>query len=125
MNSRSGTGFRVTWRLATLVFIGIAVFSLMAYEGVEYYTAQSSFCGGSCHTMTEQYEAWKSNYHHKDNNPDGMQAGCVDCHFLPGEHSSLKADITSPKSAKPLVLTGLEVDFGFHMDGYISTSNKL
>ena len=84
MNSSSGTGFRVTWRLATLVFIGIAVFSLMAYEGVEYYTAQSSFCGGSCHTMTEQYEAWKSDYHHKDNNPDGMQAGCIDCHFLPG-----------------------------------------
>ena len=36
-----------------------------------------------------------------------------------------QADITSPKSAKPLALTGLEGDFGFHMDGYISTSNKL
>ena len=91
MNSGSETGFRVTWRLATLILIGIAVFSLIAYGGVEYYTGQSSFCGGSCHTMTEQYEAWKSDYHHKSNNPGGMQADCIDCHFLPGEKYSLKA----------------------------------
>lgn len=93
MSSGSGSGinFRVTWKLAALIFGGVVIFLLTAYGGVEYYTSQSSFCGGSCHTMTEQYEAWKSNYHHKSNNPDGMQADCVDCHFLPGEHHSLKA----------------------------------
>ncbi len=91
MSSGSGINFRVTWKLAALIFAGIAIFLLTAYGGVEYYTSQSSFCGGSCHTMTEQYEAWKSNYHHKSNNPDGMQADCVECHFLPGEHHSLKA----------------------------------
>lgn len=86
-----GINFSITWKLAALIFAGIVIFLLTAYGGVEYYTSQSSFCGGSCHTMTEQYEAWKSNYHHKSNNPDGMQADCVDCHFLPGEHHSLKA----------------------------------
>ena len=86
-----GINFSVTWKLAALIFAGIVIFLLTAYGGVEYYTSRSSFCGGSCHTMTEQYEAWKSNYHHKSNNPDGMQADCVDCHFLPGEHHSLKA----------------------------------
>ena len=86
-----GINFSVTWKLAALIFAGIVIFLLTAYGGVEYYTSRSSFCGGSCHTMTEQYEAWKSNYHHKSNNPDGMQADCVDCHFLHGEHHSLKA----------------------------------
>ncbi|MCU7855493.1 MAG: NapC/NirT family cytochrome c, partial [Candidatus Thiodiazotropha sp. (ex Lucinoma borealis)] len=76
----SGGGIRVTWRLATILFAAAILFLLTAWGGLEYYTAQSSFCGGSCHTMTEQYEAWKSNYHHKNNNPDGMQADCVDCH---------------------------------------------
>lgn len=87
----SEKGFRITFRLLTIISIGIIVFLSLAYGGVEYYTSQSSFCGGSCHTMTEQYEAWKSNTHHKNNNPDGQQAECIDCHFLPGQHSSLKA----------------------------------
>lgn len=64
-----------------------------AYGGVEYYTAQSSFCGGSCHAMTEQYDAWKSSVHHENNNESGKQADCIDCHFLPGEHSSVKAKL--------------------------------
>ncbi len=86
-----GFNVSITKRLAIVVFASAIVFLLVAYEGVEYYTSQSSFCGGSCHTMTEQYEAWKANPHNASNNPDGKQADCVDCHFLPGEHSSLKA----------------------------------
>ncbi|MEJ1297416.1 MAG: NapC/NirT family cytochrome c [Candidatus Sedimenticola sp. (ex Thyasira tokunagai)] len=71
--------------------IGLVLFLIVSFFGVEYYTSQSSFCGGSCHTMTEQYDAWKSNTHHKSNNPEGKQAECIDCHFLPGEKRSLKA----------------------------------
>ena len=82
---------KFTRRLIILIAIGVIVFLFAMYEGVEYYTAQSSFCGGSCHTMTEQYEAWKTNTHYESNNPEGIEAGCVDCHFLPGEHASLKA----------------------------------
>ncbi len=73
--------------------IGVILFLLISFFSVEYYTSQSSFCGGSCHTMTEQYKAWQSNYHHKSNNPDGIQAECIDCHFLPGEKRSLKAKL--------------------------------
>ncbi|MBT3094512.1 MAG: NapC/NirT family cytochrome c, partial [Candidatus Thiodiazotropha sp. (ex Lucina pensylvanica)] len=91
MNSGAGIELRVTWRLMVLIFMGTVLFLLTAWGGFEYYTSQSSFCGGSCHTMTEQYEAWKSNYHYKSNNPEGMQAECVDCHFLPGEKHSMKA----------------------------------
>ena len=115
------------WRLATLIFIGIIVFLLTAWGGTEYYTAQSSFCGGSCHAMTEQYEAWKTNYHHKSNNPDEMQAECVDCHFLPGEKYGLKAkyvglrhlaaylyDPDAPLPIRPVVKDGACLQSGCH-----------
>jgi chemotaxis methyl-accepting protein methylase len=35
------------------------------------------------------------------------------------------SDFTPPKSAKSLASTRLDDDFGFHMDGYILTSNQL
>lgn len=115
------------WRLTTLIFIGIIVFLLTAWGGTEYYTAQSSFCGGSCHAMTEQYETWKANYHHKSNNPDEMQAECVDCHYLPGEKYGLKAkyeglrhlaaylyDPDAPLPIRPVVEDGACLQSGCH-----------
>jgi len=100
-----------------------------AYEGVEVYTATSSFCGGSCHTMTEQYTAWKKDTHHEANNSSGTQAGCVDCHFLPGEHSSMKAkfegirhlaaylyDKKAPLPIRPVVKDGACLSSGCHSD---------
>lgn len=123
----TGTGLRVTWKFTGLIFAGIVIFLLTAYGGVEYYTSQSSFCGGSCHAMTEQYEAWKSNFHHKSNNPEGMQADCIDCHFLPGEHSSLKAkyeglrhlaaylyDPNAPLPIRPAIKDGACLQSGCH-----------
>ncbi|MCG8017087.1 MAG: NapC/NirT family cytochrome c [Candidatus Thiodiazotropha sp. 'RUGA'] len=123
----SGDGLHVTWRLLLLLFTVVAVALFIAYQGVEYYTSQSSFCGGSCHTMTEQYEAWKSDYHHKENNPNGMQADCIDCHFLPGEHKSLKAkyeglrhlaaylyDPKAPLPIRPVIQDGACLQSGCH-----------
>ena len=127
MNGGTEIGFRVTWRLTALISGGFILFLLTAYGGVEYYTSQSSFCGGSCHTMTEQYEAWKSNYHHKSNNPDGMQAECIDCHFLPGDKHSLKAkfeglrhlaaylyDPDAPLPIRPVIPDGACLQSGCH-----------
>ncbi len=83
--------FSVTWGTLAIAAI-VAVLALGgAYVAQEKYTAQSAFCGGSCHTMTEQYTAWQKSPHHADNNADGAQAECVDCHFLPGEKNSFKA----------------------------------
>jgi len=69
------------------------VFGLGGYGGVEYYTKTSEFCGGSCHSMTEQYVAWQNNRHHGARNDAGVEAGCVDCHFAPGEARSIKAKL--------------------------------
>ncbi|MEW8469090.1 MAG: cytochrome C, partial [Candidatus Thiodiazotropha sp.] len=60
MSGDAGIELRITRRLLVLIFAGTILILLTAWSGVEYYTSQSSFCGGSCHTMTEQYEAWKS-----------------------------------------------------------------
>lgn len=117
----------LSWRLAALISAGIILFLLTTWGGVEYYTSQSSFCGGSCHTMTEQYEAWQADFHHKSNNPDEMQAECIDCHFLPGEKRSLKAkfeglrhlaaylyDPNAPLPIRPVIKDGACLQSGCH-----------
>ncbi|MEW8430314.1 MAG: cytochrome C [gamma proteobacterium symbiont of Ctena orbiculata] len=127
MSGDAGIELRITRRLLVLIFAGTILILLTAWSGVEYYTSQSSFCGGSCHTMTEQYEAWKSNYHHSSNNPDGMQAECIDCHFLPGENHSLKAkfeglrhlaaylyDPDAPLPIRPVIPDGACLQSGCH-----------
>ena len=115
------------------VLFGIPILLIVilfaAYEGVEKYTSTSSFCGGSCHTMTEQFTAWKKDTHHKGNNAKGMQANCVDCHFLPGEHSSMKAkfeglrhlaaylyDKKAPLPIRPVIKDGACLSSGCHSD---------
>lgn len=127
MNSGREIEFRVTKQLILLIFAGVIFVLLTAYGGVEYYTSQSSFCGGSCHTMTEQYEAWQSDFHHRSNNPDGMQAECIDCHFLPGEKRSLNAkyvglrhlaaylyDPNAPLPIRPVIKDGACLQSGCH-----------
>lgn len=77
--------------------------------------------------MTEQYDAWKANTHHADHNDNGTQAECVDCHFLPGEHKSLKAkyeglrhlaaylyDKDAPLPIRPIIPDGSCLQAGCH-----------
>ena len=86
-------GFSLTWGTAVAVFV-IGIFVIGAgWFAQEAYTSQSSFCGGSCHTMDEQYAAWKNNKHHASKSKDGSQAECIECHFLPGEKHGLKAKL--------------------------------
>lgn len=87
----SGLRIKLTWGLSAALFGGALLVLAAAWGGMEYYTSKSSFCGASCHTMTEQYEAWESDKHHASNNDEGMQAECIECHYLPGEKHSLKA----------------------------------
>ncbi len=117
----------IDWKVCALSGLALLLILFATYGGVEYYTSQSSFCGGSCHTMTEQYEAWQADYHHKSNNPDGMQAECIDCHFLPGEKRSLKAkfeglrhlaaylyDPDAPLPIRPVIKDGACLQSGCH-----------
>ena len=132
-DDRRKSGKKLTWGLSAIILAAGALVLLAAWGGAEYYTAQSSFCGGSCHTMTEQYESWKTNAHYAGNNEQNMQAGCVDCHFLPGEHGSLKAkyeglrhlaaylyDRTAPLPIRPVVPDGSCLQSGCHDVGKLA-----
>lgn len=85
--------FNLTRKTVLTATAVIVVLFLTSWGGVEYYTTGPTFCGGTCHTMTEQYEAWKIDTHHASNNEGRIQANCVDCHFLPGEKYSIKAKL--------------------------------
>ena len=83
--------FSLTWVSAAIIVIAGVLFLTGAWYAQEAYTSRSEFCGGSCHTMSEQFAAWKNNKHHGSQNSEGMQAECIDCHFLPGEKHGFKA----------------------------------
>ena len=130
---RTGVNINLTWGLSGIILVVGLLIIFAAWGGMEYYTATSSFCGGSCHTMTEQYEAWKSNAHHASNSAEGVQAECVDCHFLPGEHGSMKAkyeglrhlaaylyDRDAPLPIRPVVPDGACLQSGCHDEGKLA-----
>lgn len=110
--------------------IGIVVIIAVLAGGwfaQEAYTSRSEFCGGSCHTMSEQFAAWKNNTHHASKNADGMQAECIDCHFLPGEKHGVKAkleglrhlmaylyDPDAPLPIRPVIKDGACLQSGCH-----------
>jgi nitrate/TMAO reductase-like tetraheme cytochrome c subunit len=79
------------WQALAIASAALVVVIASAWAGSEYYTSRSSFCGGSCHIMNEQYEAWKTSKHYAPEDDLAKQAGCIDCHFLPGQHGSFKA----------------------------------
>lgn len=82
--------FSFGWTGLAVAAVALIVVLAGTYAGAEYYTSQSSFCGGVCHVMEEQYQAWKKSGHHAPQVEAEKQAGCVECHFLPGEHGSFK-----------------------------------
>ncbi|MBT4889079.1 MAG: cytochrome C [Rhodospirillales bacterium] len=112
------------------VIAGIAII-LVALSGLwfvqEVYTSRSEFCGGSCHTMSEQFAAWKNNKHHASQNENGTQAECIECHFLPGEKHGVKAKLEglrhlaaylynpdAPLPIRPVIKDGACLQSGCH-----------
>lgn len=80
------------WKALVGVGAGVVVVALVIlWQGVEYYTSRSAFCGGNCHTMGEQYAAWQNSKHHGAKSAKGQQAECIDCHFVPGGKKTLQA----------------------------------
>jgi len=119
--------FSITWGTGVAAVAGMLLVVFALWGGMEAYTSQSSFCGGSCHTMEEQYTAWKNNTHHASKNADGKQAECIECHFLPGEKHGLKAkfeglrhlaaylyDPDAPLPIRPVIKDGACLQSGCH-----------
>ena len=69
------------------LFTGLLISIFISATGLltaEYYTSRPSFCG-SCHIMKSYYKSWEKSIHGE------KDVACVDCHYAPGEQSTLKA----------------------------------
>lgn len=119
--------FSVTWSSLAILIAAIVLVLAGGWVIQEKYTTRSEFCGGSCHTMTEQYTAWQNSKHHANLSTDGTQAECVDCHFLPGEKNSFHAkmeglrhlaaylyDPNAPLPIRPVIKDGACLRSGCH-----------
>jgi nitrate/TMAO reductase-like tetraheme cytochrome c subunit len=73
-------------RLTIIAIVGIVlVVGVVLYA--EHRTSQPSFCG-SCHIMEPYYASWKDDLH-----GDRLGVACVDCHYAPGERTTVKAKL--------------------------------
>ncbi|MDJ0951637.1 MAG: cytochrome c3 family protein [Alphaproteobacteria bacterium] len=79
------------WRALAIATVALVVVLVGVREGAEYYTSQSSFCGGSCHIMDEPNQSWIDSKHYALDGSAEKRAECIECHFLPGEKRSFKA----------------------------------
>ncbi|MCA9061735.1 MAG: NapC/NirT family cytochrome c [Planctomycetaceae bacterium] len=82
---------RKRWkRLTRRTVIILIVLSVLgsSFVGVaEYHTAQPDFCG-SCHNMVPYYESWSVDLHGAK-----LDVACVECHYAPGERTTVKAKL--------------------------------
>ncbi len=117
----------IGWKVLAIASLALIAVIVGAWEGTNYYTSQSSFCGGSCHVMDEQYQAWKTSEHYSPGGDPEKRAECIDCHFLPGGKRSFKAnmegvrhlaaylyDPDAPLPIRPVVKDGACLRSGCH-----------
>ncbi|MBN1343783.1 MAG: NapC/NirT family cytochrome c [Phycisphaerae bacterium] len=78
---------RVWFRRGLIALGVVGVTGAVLLAGMEYYTGRSDFCG-SCHIMVPYYDSWHKDVHSKD-----AVAGCIDCHYEPGERHTIKAKL--------------------------------
>lgn len=83
--------FSCSWKTVGLALVALVVIVGGISWGASSYMSRPSFCGTSCHTMDEQWNAWKNNKHFALKDSEHKQATCMQCHFAPGEENSLKA----------------------------------
>jgi hypothetical protein len=82
------SGFLVRWlkRLGILAVV-LAVVGGGLLVVAEHETSQPEFCG-SCHIMEDYYASWKADTHGAN-----LDVACVDCHYAPGERTTVKAKL--------------------------------
>ncbi len=66
-------------------FVALLVVGVCCLGVAEYRTAQPEFCA-SCHIMEPYYESW-----HADVHGTKLDVACVECHYAPGERTTIKA----------------------------------
>jgi nitrate/TMAO reductase-like tetraheme cytochrome c subunit len=71
---------RITAVLVALLVVGAALIGF-----AEHHTSQAQFCS-SCHIMEPYYDTWESDIHGSK-----LNVACVDCHYAPGEKTTIKA----------------------------------
>lgn len=81
-------GFVARWLKRIAIISGILLLLSGTVVGVaEHQTSQPQFCG-SCHIMEPYYESW-----HADVHGGKLDVACVDCHYAPGERTTIKAKL--------------------------------
>lgn len=77
--------FRLWARRAGFFALGGLLFAGITLGSAEWYTGRPQFCG-TCHVMDPYYESWSHDIH-------GARIGakCIDCHYAPGERTTLNA----------------------------------
>jgi hypothetical protein len=67
--------------------IGILVAGAALLGVAEHETAKPDFCG-SCHIMEQYHESWQADLH-----GGKLDVACVECHYAPGERTTVKAKL--------------------------------
>jgi nitrate/TMAO reductase-like tetraheme cytochrome c subunit len=73
-------------RLAITAIVVIVLGAAMVTTA-EHKTGQPQFCG-SCHVMEPYYESWQ-----KDMHGGKLDVACIECHYAPGERTTIKAKL--------------------------------
>jgi nitrate/TMAO reductase-like tetraheme cytochrome c subunit len=78
--------FRWLKRLAITAVVLLLLGAAMVMTA-EHQTSKPQFCG-SCHVMKPYYESW-----HEDLHGGKLEVACIECHYAPGERSTLNAKL--------------------------------
>jgi len=70
-----------------IAFVGMSLLGGGLVGVAEHRTSQPEFCA-SCHNMVPYYESW-----HADVHGGKLGAYCVDCHYAPGEKTTISAKL--------------------------------
>lgn len=82
-----GSKWRRWLKRAALTVTAVVVLSAVLVAVAEHKTAKPQFCA-SCHIMTPYYESWQ-----KDMHGGKLEVACVECHYAPGERTTIKAQL--------------------------------
>lgn len=94
------------WLFLICAFVLLAAIAI----GAEYATSRPAFCG-SCHIMNRYHDSWAKSKHAEEG------VTCVQCHYPPGEHHTLRAKFKGLGQLFSYLGTGTTI---VHKDTYVN-----